>query len=129
MKQLSQILSAITPRAFTATADCDIRALQYDSRKVEAGDCFFAIRGTQSDGHDYIDKAIEQGAAAIVCEKMPEKLGGSIMIISHQERILNIADRVIVVANGEVRTEGSRDEILPDLLASSSPCSVLTDKL
>ena len=64
-----------------------------------------------------------------VFEKMHEKLGGSIMIISHQERILNIADRVIVVANGQVRTEGSRDEILPDLLASSSPCSVLTDKL
>ncbi len=64
-----------------------------------------------------------------VFEKMHEKLGGSIMIISHQERILNIADRVIVVANGEIRTEGSRQEILPDLLASSSPCSVLTDKL
>ena len=64
-----------------------------------------------------------------VFEKMHEKLGGSIMIISHQERILNIADRVIVVAGGEVRTEGSREEILPDLLASSSPCSVLTDKL
>ena len=64
-----------------------------------------------------------------VFEKMHEKLGGSILIISHQERILNIADRVIVVAGGEVRTEGSRDEILPDLLASSSPCSVLTDKL
>ena len=64
-----------------------------------------------------------------VFEKMHEKLGGSIIIISHQERILNIADRVIVVAGGEVRTEGSRDDILPDLLAGSSPCSVLTDKL
>ena len=64
-----------------------------------------------------------------VFEKMHEKLGGSIMIISHQERILNIADRVIVVANGTVRTEVSRDEILPDLLKSSSPCSVLTGKL
>ena len=64
-----------------------------------------------------------------VFEKMHEKLGGSIMIISHQERILNIADRVIVVAGGEVRNEGSREEILPDLLASSSPCSVLTGKL
>ena len=64
-----------------------------------------------------------------VFEKMHEKLGGSIMIISHQERILNIANRVIVVAGGEVRTEGSREEILPDLLAGSSPCSVLTDKL
>ena len=44
-----------------------------------------------------------------VFEKMHEKLGGSIMIISHQEWILNIADRVIVVANGQIRTESSRD--------------------
>ena len=64
-----------------------------------------------------------------VFEKMHEKLGGSIMIISHQERILNIADRVIVVANGEIRSEGSREDILPDLLAGNAPCSVLTDKL
>ena len=64
-----------------------------------------------------------------VFEKMHEKLGGSIMIISHQERILNIADRVIVVANGQIRTEGSREEILPDLLSGSTPCSVLTEKL
>ena len=64
-----------------------------------------------------------------VFEKMHEKLGGSIMIISHQERILNIADRVIVIANGQIRTEGNREEILPDLLAGSAPCSVLTGKL
>ena len=64
-----------------------------------------------------------------VFEKMHEKLGGSIMIISHQERILSIADRVIVVANGRIRTEGSREEILPDLLAASAPCAVLTDKM
>ncbi len=64
-----------------------------------------------------------------VFEKMHEKLGGSIMIISHQERILNIADRVIVVADGQIRNEGRREDILPDLLAGSSPCSVLTDKL
>lgn len=64
-----------------------------------------------------------------VFEKMHDKQGGSIMIISHQERILNIADRVIVVANGRVRTEGSREEILPELLAASSPCSMLAEKL
>ena len=92
MKQLSQILSAITPRAFTATADCEIRALQYDSRKVEAGDCFFAIRGTQSDGHDYICKAIEQGAAAIVCEKMPEKLADGVSYIEVEDSNAAMAD-------------------------------------
>ena len=92
MKQLSQILSAITPRAFTATADCEIRALQYDSRKVEQGDCFFAIRGTQSDGHDYIVKAIEQGAAAIVCEKMPEKLADGVSYIEVEDSNAAMAD-------------------------------------
>ncbi len=64
-----------------------------------------------------------------VFEKMHEKLGGSIIIISHQERILNIADRVVVIADGRIRTQGSREEILPELLAGGSPCSVLTDKL
>ncbi len=64
-----------------------------------------------------------------VFEKMHDKLGGSIMIISHQERILNIADRVVVVADGRIRTEGKREDILPELLGADSACSVLTDKL
>ena len=60
---------------------------------------------------------------------MHEKLGGSIMIISHQERILNIADRVIVLADGQVRADGAREDILPELLGNHEACSVLTDKL
>ena len=64
-----------------------------------------------------------------VFEKMHEKLGGSIMIISHQERILNIADRVIVLADGKVKADGAREDILPELLGSHEACSVLTDKL
>ena len=64
-----------------------------------------------------------------VFEKMHETLGGSILIISHQERILNIADRVVVVSEGQIRAEGSREDVLPELLSGSSPCSVLTDKL
>ncbi len=64
-----------------------------------------------------------------VFEKMHENLGGSIMIISHQERILNIADRVIVLADGQVRADGAREDILPELLGGQGACSVLTDKL
>lgn len=64
-----------------------------------------------------------------VFEKMHKKLGGSIMIISHQERILNIADRVIVIADGQVRADGTREDILPELLSNHETCSVLTDKL
>ncbi len=63
-----------------------------------------------------------------VFEKMHDTLGGSIIIISHQERILNIADKVIVVANGSIRQEGEKQEILPELLDKANmACKVLTD--
>ena len=64
-----------------------------------------------------------------VFESMHQKMGGSILIISHQERILNIADRIIVVANGSVTKTGSKDEILPELLGSNDVCKTLSDKL
>ena len=64
-----------------------------------------------------------------VFEKMHDNLGGSIIIISHQERILNIADKVIVVSGGTVKNEGKKDEILPDLLGSTDMgCRVLIEK-
>ncbi len=63
-----------------------------------------------------------------VFEKMHEKTQGNILIISHQERILNIADRIVVIADGRIRDEGKREDILPQLLGSES-CRKLTDKL
>ena len=63
-----------------------------------------------------------------VFEKMHDTLGGSIIIISHQERILNIADKVIVVANGSIKQEGEKQDILPELLNTANmACKVLTD--
>ena len=64
-----------------------------------------------------------------VFERMHEKTQGSILIISHQERILNIADRIIVIADGEIRDSGTKDEIMPQVLGSCAPCSVLTDNI
>ncbi len=65
-----------------------------------------------------------------VFEKLHDTLGGSIIIISHQERILNIADKVIVLSAGELKAYGPKNEILPELLgATSAACSVLTDKI
>ena len=64
-----------------------------------------------------------------VFEKMQLENNNSILIISHQERILNIADRIIVIADGEVSTAGSREEVLPKLLGSSEACSTLMEKL
>ncbi len=62
-----------------------------------------------------------------VFEKLHDTLGGSIIIISHQERILNIADKVIVVANGTIKQEGAKEDILPSLLGKADiACKVLT---
>ncbi len=65
-----------------------------------------------------------------VFEMMHEKINGSIVIISHQEKILNIADQVVVIADGEVRAVGTKDEILPTLLnAQDVACKTLMDKI
>ena len=61
--------------------DLDITKVSFDSRQVEPGTLFFAIRGTQTDGHDYIDKAVEQGTSAIICEKMPKTLSPNVTYI------------------------------------------------
>lgn len=65
-----------------------------------------------------------------VFEKMYSKIQGNIIIISHQERILNIADRIIVLAEGTVTADGTRDEVLPKLTnVRPTVCDVLTGKL
>jgi Fe-S cluster assembly ATP-binding protein len=57
-----------------------------------------------------------------VFEKMHEKTNGNILIISHQERILDIADKIIVIANGKIAAYGTKYEILPELLSAQAAC-------
>ncbi len=64
-----------------------------------------------------------------VFEKMHEEIHGSILIISHQERILNIADRIILLSDGQIKKVGSKEEVMPELLGAGQPCKTLTDKL
>ena len=65
-----------------------------------------------------------------VFEHLHEKINGSILIISHQERILNIADRIIVLADGRVQRDGARKDVLPTLLGGvPDVCSALADKV
>lgn len=63
-----------------------------------------------------------------VFEKMYQQINGSILIISHQERILEIADRIVVITDGQVSAQGSRDEIMPLLHDTSRVCGRITDK-
>ena len=63
-----------------------------------------------------------------VFEKMRREINGMILIISHQERILNIADQIIMLADGAVCAVGSKEEIMPKLLNVEGACSALTEK-
>lgn len=71
MKQLKDILTAVQPLQVTGDTSVSATGLHIDSRKVEQGSVFIAVRGTQVDGHEYIEKAIAQGAIAIVAETIP----------------------------------------------------------
>lgn len=62
-----------------------------------------------------------------VFEKMHKEHETSIIIISHQERILNIADEIVVLANGELKAQGKKDEILPELLNGTGGCKFYQD--
>ena len=62
--------------------EVDIKGINIDSRLVQEGDVFIAVRGTQTDGHQYIAAAEEKGAVAIVCEKTPEKLSPNVAYIT-----------------------------------------------
>jgi UDP-N-acetylmuramoyl-L-alanyl-D-glutamate--2,6-diaminopimelate ligase len=70
--KLSELLKNIKILARTGMTDVEINSIQFDSRKVTPGDLFVAVRGTASDGHDFISMAIEKGAVAIVCEEIPD---------------------------------------------------------
>ena len=64
-----------------------------------------------------------------VFEKMHDEIQAAILIISHQERILNIADKIILMADGQIKKVGSKEEVMPELLGCGQPCKTLADKL
>lgn len=88
-------------------------------------------RGTKLSVFDEPEAGIDLwsfGNLIKVFENMYKKTQGNILIISHQERILNIADRIVVIADGQVQNEGKKEDVLPKLLAAES-CRILIEKL
>ena len=71
---LSELLRNILPTSIKGDAGIDITGIDIDSRQVGKGFLFVAMRGTQVDGHQFIPKAIAQGATAILCETLPDSL-------------------------------------------------------
>jgi len=76
LKKLSDILYKVHTTALSGNTDIDINDIQIDSRKAGKGSLFVAVKGVAADGHLFIEKAIAQGAVAIVCEQMPSQVEG-----------------------------------------------------
>lgn len=84
--KLQDLLKGVAVLESTAAPDTEINEVRYDSRAVRPGDLFVAIRGYATDGHQYIGKALEQGAAAIVCEEAPA--GAPAVVVENARRAL-----------------------------------------
>jgi UDP-N-acetylmuramoyl-L-alanyl-D-glutamate--2,6-diaminopimelate ligase len=74
MKTLQQLITGIPIRQTIGRSDVSINSIAFDSRTVGEGSLFVAVAGTRADGHQYIEKAISQGAVAVICHQIPEHL-------------------------------------------------------
>jgi len=72
--KLSELLKTIKPLSIEGSAEVEITGVDIDSRRIAPGQLFVAIKGTQTDGHAYIAKATELGAAAVLCEELPAEV-------------------------------------------------------
>ena len=71
--KLSELLKYVKPIAIVGDSEAEITGVNIDSRRIENGHLFVAIKGTQTDGHRFIPKAIELGAKAVLCEDLPDE--------------------------------------------------------
>ncbi len=95
MTQLKEILYKVTIDKVVGNTSVEINEIEFDSRKVKKNDVFVAIRGTVSDGHEFIEMACDQGAIAIICEMLPKKIIQGITYI----QVFNSSSALAVMAS------------------------------
>lgn len=79
--KLSELLSGIMPVETVGSIEVNVTGINIDSRRVTSGNMFIAMRGTQVDGHQFIPKAVEQGAVAVLCEDIPADAPSSVTFV------------------------------------------------
>ena len=79
--RLSEILKNVKPLTIAGDVEVEITGVKIDSRQVSAGSLFVAVKGTQVDGHQFISKAVELGASAVLCEDLPEQLADGVTFV------------------------------------------------
>ena len=82
---ISKLISGIKPINIIGDVDKEIVGVNIDSRKIEANHLFIAVKGTQVDGHRYIETAIEKGAVAVLCEDLPQEKAAHVTYIQVQD--------------------------------------------
>ncbi|MDY5632739.1 MAG: UDP-N-acetylmuramoyl-L-alanyl-D-glutamate--2,6-diaminopimelate ligase [Bacteroidaceae bacterium] len=80
---LRLLIEHTNPTQVVGPDDIDLTGIEIDSRRIQAGNIFVALRGTQTDGHDYIPKALENGAIAIACEELPAEMQEGVTYIRY----------------------------------------------
>lgn len=95
MKILKDILYKVAIEAVKGSTDIAINSIDFDSRKISLNDVFVAIRGSVSDGHDFIEKAVNQGAVTVVCEEFPEIIVNGVTYI----QVKNTNEALAFLAN------------------------------
>jgi UDP-N-acetylmuramoyl-L-alanyl-D-glutamate--2,6-diaminopimelate ligase len=95
LKVLKNLLYKVTIESIIGDTDRPVAALQFDSRNVGKNDVFIAIKGSVSDGHEFISKAISQGVAVVVCNKLPIELVGTVTYVV----VLNSSKAMAIMAS------------------------------
>lgn len=96
MAQVSDILYNVRITSTVGDMNLEVKGVAFDSRKVEAGFLFVAVKGTQVDGHAFIDKATMLGASVVVCNQLPESINNSITYITVKDTALALG---VICAN------------------------------
>ena len=91
--KLEEVLKKIKIKSLKGNPETEISGINIDSRQIKPGHLFVAIKGTQADGHNYIPKAIEQGAVAVLCETMPDACNENVTYVQveNTEDVVGIA--------------------------------------
>lgn len=90
VKNLKELFCS--PQQYHIKEDVEINEIHFDSRKLGVGDLFVACRGTNSDGHDYIEEAEQKGVKAIVCEELPKTINSEITYVCVKDSLLALSE-------------------------------------
>lgn len=88
--KLNQLIKDCQPVQVVGEEGREVKSVQIDSRRVQPGDLFVALRGTQVDGHEYIEKAIGQGATAVACESLPQHVSEDVTYLVYPDTELAV---------------------------------------